>query len=155
MSRNLKINDEQHKFLAKLVTLILVEGAWRNVFFSESCYVVRMASIKLNVPPNRVRAYINLSLKKLLGHQYDEIQYTLYTRVNEPDPLKPKKPRKTRRPVQHKNYGPKGPRTLFGKKFEEHYGKMTPELKDTYKQEYGFYRRAGFVRWECNKKGEK
>ena len=149
-------SEENHIATAKLVTFILETELWRTSFLWEHEYNIHLFIHHIKERPARVLRYVRGALKQLLGEEFSMEQYrlrkvldlNLSCNTKTPQPYKPK-PQKL-----HTNYKrqPAKPRSVFGKKYLEHYGYGCTEDMAQYYVEYKYYHEKGHCRWEENEK---
>lgn len=125
-----------------------------NKFLWEHEYNIHLFIHHIKERPARVLRYVRSALKQLLGEEFSMEQYrlrkvldlNLSCNTKTPQPYKPK-PQKL-----HTNYKrqPAKPRSVFGKKYLEHYGYGCTEDMAQYYVEYKYYHEKGRCRWDCS-----
>ena len=142
--------------VAKLVTFILETELWKTSFLWEHEYNIHLFISHTKEDPYQVLHYLKFALNKLLGEVYTNEQSRLKKLLNiYPGQTKqPPHPFKQRNPGEHTNYKrkPAKPRSVFGRKYLEHYGYGSTENLNQYYFEYKYYQENKRCRWEENEK---
>lgn len=142
------MTDEENEKLSKLVMYLLESEDWKYIWLNEYSEPIRLFMFKTGLTFRRTKKYIDKSLTKLLGPEYNRTQSRLKRKLEDGNDLlyKPKTkyvPATTRKTLE--------PRSEFGRKYLEHYGYGSNRNRKQYERERKFFIEKGYAPWEVEK----
>lgn len=116
------MTDKENKQLAKLVTYLIESEDWKSIWLNEYAEPIRLFMFKTGLTYRRTKKYLDNSLNKLIGDEYNNVQSRLRRKIEDSKDLYFKQKPKQIKSDDNKDVRTLGPRTEFGIKYLEHYG---------------------------------
>lgn len=116
------MTDCENEKLSKLVAYLIESEDWKYIWLNEYSEPIRLFMFKTGITFRRTKKYIDNSMNKLIGTDYNNTQSRLRRKIEDSKDLYFKQKSKQIKSDNNKDVRTLEPRTEFGIKYLEHYG---------------------------------